>query len=623
MEIDGATRRSLELVEALTGDKNSCLLGVIDRTVTGAGGRLLASRVSNPLKDIEGINRRLDSVEFFTRFNRIRQEVRAILKACPDIERAVSRLSLGRGGPRDLANIKTALAIVPQLKNLVMSFNQNTDEQILSEFPDSLKTVLNNLGEHSNLVSTLEQALAEDLPLLARDGGFIREGFYPPLDEIKLLKNDSHKMIVELQNKYAEATGISNLKIKYNNVIGYFIEVQSKFAPEMLENKDFIHRQSVLNATRFTTVELTELENKIRGAADKALAMELEMFDNLVKDVRLASEDISRTAKAMAELDVSSALADLAVEKNYCRPQIDDSLVFDVKEGRHPVVENAISKENAGAFVGNNCQLDDAHGRLWLLTGPNMAGKSTFLRQNAIIAIMAQMGSFVPCASAHIGVIDKIFSRVGASDDLARGRSTFMVEMVETASILNQADERSFVILDEIGRGTATFDGLSIAWAVVEHLHELNKCRALFATHYHELTALTSKLPLMTLHCMKIKEFNDEVIFLHEVIDGAADRSYGIHVAKLAGLPRTVVKRAEQVLETLEREGKSQSVSQLAEDLPLFAAVRSKDEPAAQQIVPAMEALKELNPDNLTPREALDKLYELKNLAEESLKDAV
>ena len=537
MEIDGATRRSLELVEALTGDKNSCLLGVIDRTVTGAGGRLLASRVSNPLKDIEGINRRLDSVEFFTRFNRIRQEVRAILKACPDIERAVSRLSLGRGGPRDLANIKTALAIVPQLKNLVMSFNQNTDEQILSEFPDSLKTVLNNLGEHSNLVSTLEQALAEDLPLLARDGGFIREGFYPPLDEIKLLKNDSHKMIVELQNKYAEATGISNLKIKYNNVIGYFIEVQSKFAPEMLENKDFIHRQSVLNATRFTTVELTELENKIRGAADKALAMELEMFDNLVKDVRLASEDISRTAKAMAELDVSSALADLAVEKNYCRPQIDDSLVFDVKEGRHPVVENAISKENAGAFVGNNCQLDDAHGRLWLLTGPNMAGKSTFLRQNAIIAIMAQMGSFVPCASAHIGVIDKIFSRVGASDDLARGRSTFMVEMVETASILNQADERSFVILDEIGRGTATFDGLSIAWAVVEHLHELNKCRALFATHYHELTALTSKLPLMTLHCMKIKEFNDEVIFLHEVIDGAADRSYGIHVAKLAGCP--------------------------------------------------------------------------------------
>ena len=623
MEIDGATRRSLELVEALTGDKNSCLLGVIDRTVTGAGGRLLASRVSNPLKDIEGINRRLDSVEFFTRFNRIRQEVRAILKACPDIERAVSRLSLGRGGPRDLANIKTALAVVPQLKNLVMSFNQNTDEQILSEFPDSLKTVLNNLGEHSNLVSTLEQALAEDLPLLARDGGFIREGFYPPLDEIKLLKNDSHKMIVELQNKYAEVTGISNLKIKYNNVIGYFIEVQSKFAPEMLENKDFIHRQSVLNATRFTTVELTELENKIRGAADKALAMELEMFDNLVKDVRLASEDISRTAKAMAELDVSSALADLAVEKNYCRPQIDDSLVFDVKEGRHPVVENAISKENAGAFVGNNCQLDDAHGRLWLLTGPNMAGKSTFLRQNAIIAIMAQMGSFVPGAYAHIGVIDKIFSRVGASDDLARGRSTFMVEMVETASILNQADERSFVILDEIGRGTATFDGLSIAWAVVEHLHELNKCRALFATHYHELTALTSKLPLMTLHCMKIKEFNDEVIFLHEVIDGAADRSYGIHVAKLAGLPRTVVKRAEQVLETLEREGKSQSVSQLAEDLPLFAAVRSKDEPAAQQIVPAMEALKELNPDNLTPREALDKLYELKNLAEESLKDAV
>ena len=617
MEIDGATRRSLELVEALTGDKNSCLLGVIDRTVTGAGGRLLASRVSNPLKDIEGINRRLDSVEFFTRFNRIRQEVRAILKACPDIERAVSRLSLGRGGPRDLANIKTALAVVPQLKNLVMSFNQNTDEQILSEFPDSLKTVLNNLGEHSNLVSTLEQALAEDLPLLARDGGFIREGFYPPLDEIKLLKNDSHKMIVELQNKYAEVTGISNLKIKYNNVIGYFIEVQSKFAPEMLENKDFIHRQSVLNATRFTTVELTELENKIRGAADKALAMELEMFDNLVKDVRLASEDISRTAKAMAELDVSSALADLAVEKNYCRPQIDDSLVFDVKEGRHPVVENAISKENAGAFVGNNCQLDDAHGRLWLLTGPNMAGKSTFLRQNAIIAIMAQMGSFVPCASAHIGVIDKIFSRVGASDDLARGRSTFMVEMVETASILNQADERSFVILDEIGRGTATFDGLSIAWAVVEHLHEVNRCRALFATHYHELTSLVFKLPRMSLHCMKIKEFKDDVIFMHEVIEGAADRSYGIHVAKLAGLPKVVVKRSEQVLDSLENSGKSRNIVRLADDLPLFASVREKEENEIEKQAPALQALENLNPDDLTPKAALEKLYELKSLLSE------
>lgn len=624
MEIDGATRRSLELIDSLTGDKNACLLGVIDRTVTSAGGRLLCSRVANPLKDVTQINRRLDMVEFFTRYHSLRQELREALKAAPDIERAVTRLSLGRGGPRDLANIKTALSLVPKLKNIVCSFKDKSSEEMLSEVPEALQNVLNRLGEHSNLVDTLEKALDDELPLLARDGGFIREGYYPPLDDIKSLKNDSHKMIVELQAKYAERTGIANLKIKYNNVIGYFIEVQSKFTPQMLENPEYIHRQSVLNASRFTTVELTELENKIRGAADKALAMELEMFENLVQDIKLASEDILRTSKAYAELDVASALADLAVEHNYCRPQIDDSLAFDIRDGRHPVVEHAINKENAGTFVGNNCNLDDEHGRLWLLTGPNMAGKSTFLRQNAIIAVMAQMGSFVPCSFAHIGAIDKIFSRVGASDDLARGRSTFMVEMVETASILNQADERSFVILDEIGRGTATFDGLSIAWAVVENLHEVNKCRALFATHYHELTALTAKLDNMSLHCMKIKEFNDQVIFLHEVIDGAADRSYGIHVAKLAGLPKAVVKRAEQVLQSLEQDGKSHSVAKLADDLPLFAVMKAKeDEKVIEKTSPAVEALEQLNPDELTPREALDKLYELKNLLNKEYPDAV
>ncbi len=614
MEIDGATRRSLELVESLTGDKNSCLLGVIDRTVTGAGGRLLASRVANPLKDVAAINRRLDMVEFFTSYARIREDLRAVLKACPDIERAVSRLSLGRGGPRDLDNIRQALAVVPKLRNLLGGISSEPGETVPASLPEALQKVAAGLGRHEGMVDTLTNALADDLPLLARDGGFIRDGYYPPLDEVKLLKTDSHKMIVDLQAKYAEAAGIPNLKIKYNNVIGYFIEVQSKFAATMLENKNFIHRQSVLNAARFTTVELSELEDKIRGAADKALAMELEIFNNLVHDIQLASEDILRTAKAMAELDVASALADLAVEKNYCRPLVDDSLIFDVREGRHPVVENSISKDNAGAFVGNDCRLDEEKGRLWLLTGPNMAGKSTFLRQNAIIAVMAQMGSYVPCASAHIGVVDKIFSRVGASDDLARGRSTFMVEMVETAGILNQADERSFVILDEIGRGTATFDGLSIAWAVVEHLHEVNKCRALFATHYHELTALTSRLPNMTLHCMKIKEFNDDVIFLHEVIDGAADRSYGIHVAKLAGLPKSVVKRAEQVLTSLEQDGKSRSMAKLADDLPLFAVMREKEEEKAMAHSPALEALEKLNPDELTPRDALEKLYELKAL---------
>lgn len=608
MEIDGATRRSLELIDSLNGDKSSSLLGVIDCTVTGAGGRLLASRIANPLKDIAAINARLDAVEFFGTFHNIRQDLRQILKACPDIERAVSRLSLGRGGPRDLANIKIALGIVPALRNLLRG-----GDAAISGQPEAVRKVAADLGEHTQMVATLDSALEEDLPLLARDGGFIREGYSAALDEVKRLKNDSHKLIVELQAKYAEMTGIANLKIKFNNVIGYFIEVQSKFVPQMLEDKQFIHRQSVLNASRFTTVELSELEDKIRGAADKALAMELEIFEQLVRDIRLASDDILKTAKALARLDVAAALADLAVEKNYCRPVIDDSLAFEIRDGRHPVVEASINKNGGGTFVGNDCTLNDEKGRLWLLTGPNMAGKSTFLRQNAIIAVMAQMGAFVPCSSARIGVIDKIFSRVGASDDLARGRSTFMVEMVETASILNQADERSFVILDEIGRGTATFDGLSIAWAVVEHLHEANKCRTLFATHYHELTALTSKLPHMTLHCMKIKEFNDEVIFLHEVIDGAADRSYGIHVAKLAGLPRAVLKRSEQVLEHLEKNGKGNSMTQLADDLPLFAVLREKEE-AKPVSSPAQEALTALNPDELTPREALEKLYELKKL---------
>lgn len=613
MEIDGATRRSLELLDSQTGDKSASLLAVIDRTVTGIGARLLVSRLATPLVDIDEINKRLDVIEFFIAFPQIRQDLRALLKSCPDIERALSRISLGRGGPRDLANIRQALEIIPRLKNLLQSVESSSTEQIVRQLPPAVQNILSRFNAQNQLVMTLANALTDELPLLARDGGFVRNGYFPPLDEVKTLKDDSHQLITRLQSKYAEQTGISQLKIKYNNVIGYFIEVPSKFATEILADKSFIHRQSVLNAARFTTVELTELENNIRGAAEKALAMELEIFDNLIKDVLTAADDISRSAKAMAEFDVGAALADLAVEKNYCRPQIDESLVFDIKNGRHPVVENAIAKAHSGSFVGNDCCLSDDNSKIWLLTGPNMAGKSTFLRQNAIIAVMAQMGSYVPCDAAHIGVIDKIFSRVGASDDLAKGRSTFMVEMVETAAILNQADERSFVILDEIGRGTATFDGLSIAWAVVEHLHEVNRCRALFATHYHELTTLTSKLNRMSLHCMKIKEYNDEVIFLHEVIKGAADRSYGIHVAKLAGLPSVVVQRAEQVLESLETGDKEQQISKLAEDLPLFASLKPKVEENPQTLV-LRESLRHLNPDDLSPREALEKLYELKKL---------
>ena len=565
---------------------------MLDRTVTGAGARMLAGRIASPLVDTKEIGERLNVVEFFLNEEFIRDDVRALLKACPDIERAVSRLSLERGGPRDLAAIKTTLAAVPRLKNILSGASS---QNMVSELPEAVARIAGRMGHHENLVDELERALADELPLLARDGGFIREGYYPPLDEIRRVKNNSQQIILQLQEKYAAATDIPNLKIKYNNLIGYFVEVPAKFATRMLENKDFIHRQSVLNAVRFTTVELTEIENEIRGAGEKLLATELELFNKLVTEVRIAADDISRTAKALAELDVGAALADLAAEKNYCRPEIDDSFCFDVEDGRHPVVEASLAREHGGAFVGNDCRLGGDYSNIWLITGPNMAGKSTFLRQNAIIAVMAQIGSFVPAKRARIGVVNKLFSRVGASDDLARGRSTFMVEMVETASILNRADERSLVILDEIGRGTATFDGLSIAWAVVEHLHEVNRCRALFATHYHELTSLVGKLHKMSLHCMKIKEFNDEVIFLHEVIDGAADRSYGIHVAKLAGLPPVVLKRAEQVLSSLENDKKNANIKELADDLPLFSSLKKEEKkPSAVDA-----ALAEICPDNL------------------------
>ena len=611
MEIDGATRRSLELLESSSGDRGNSLLSVLDRTVTGAGARMLAGRIASPLVDTKEIGERLNVVEFFLNEEFIRDDVRALLKACPDIERAVSRLSLERGGPRDLAAIKTTLAAVPRLKNILSGASS---QNMVSELPEAVARIAGRMGHHENLVDELERALADELPLLARDGGFIREGYYPPLDEIRRVKNNSQQIILQLQEKYAAATDIPNLKIKYNNLIGYFVEVPAKFATRMLENKDFIHRQSVLNAVRFTTVELTEIENEIRGAGEKLLATELELFNKLVTEVRIAADDISRTAKALAELDVGAALADLAAEKNYCRPEIDDSFCFDVEDGRHPVVEASLAREHGGAFVGNDCRLGGDYSNIWLITGPNMAGKSTFLRQNAIIAVMAQIGSFVPAKRARIGVVNKLFSRVGASDDLARGRSTVMVEMVETASILNRADERSLVILDEIGRGTATFDGLSIAWAVVEHLHEVNRCRALFATHYHELTSLVGKLHKMSLHCMKIKEFNDEVIFLHEVIDGAADRSYGIHVAKLAGLPPVVLKRAEQVLSSLENDKKNANIKELADDLPLFSSLKKEEKkPSAVDA-----ALAEICPDNLTPREALDELYRLKALSEEN-----
>lgn len=615
MEIDNATRSNLELTESLNGDKKSSLLNSIDRTITGAGARLLMQRLINPSMDIKEINNRYDLIDFFITIPEIRTELRSYLRNFADMERIIARLSLNRGGPKDLAAIGLTLSYIPKVRNLIYAFGRYN--KILPEVPDVLKNVLNKLGEFSSLVSNLENALknAEDLPTFARDGGFIRDGYHSALDELHHLQCNSQSLIENLEKNYAAALNISNLRIRYNNVLGYYIEVPAKSTTEVLQNPKFIHRQSVLNAARFVTVELTDLEKKVREAKDKSVAMEVELYEKLVEDILCLSDEISVTVSAFAELDIASALADLAVEKKYCRPVVDTSTAFEVTDGRHPVVENAIEKSHEDAFVSNNCSLNGTNNRIWLLTGPNMAGKSTFLRQNAIIAIMAQMGSYVPCSSAHIGLIDKVFSRVGASDDLSRGRSTFMVEMVETAAILNRSTPHSFVILDEIGRGTATYDGLSIAWAVVEHLHEVNACRALFATHYHELTVLSSKLDALSLHCMKIKEFNDEVIFMHEVIAGTADRSYGIHVAKLAGLPPLVLKRAQQVLKSLENNPNKQSITSIENDLPLFAMLQTEleeeDKPSE-----LMQTLNDLNPDEFSPRDALEKLYELKRLAE-------
>jgi DNA mismatch repair protein MutS len=615
MAIDPATRRNLELLTTLAGQRAGSLLSVVDETITGAGARLLVGQLSAPLTEPAKINRRLDMVGFYVDESRRRQKVRTILRSAPDIERALARLSVDRGGPRDLAAIREGLAAGSALRRLF-------DGNALNPPPVGVQTDLDNLGEHAGLVDRMNIALAAELPLLTRDGGFVAAGYHPGLDECRALRDESRRLIAALQQDYCRQTGIENLKIKHNNVLGYFIEVTARRADEMMRsplNETFLHRQTMANAVRFTTVDLGELARKIDQAADNALALELEIFEDLRAQVIQHADTIAVTAQAIASFDVATANAELAITKRYVRPIVDDSDVFDIKAGRHPVVEAALAARNEGSFVANDCALDE-EGRIWLVTGPNMAGKSTFLRQNALIAIMAQMGAYVPAAAAHIGIVDRLFSRVGAADDLARGRSTFMVEMVETGAILHQAGPRALVILDEIGRGTATFDGLSIAWAAVEHLHEVNKCRALFATHYHELTALSSKLEALSNVTMRVKEWQGDVVFLHEVGAGAADRSYGIQVAKLAGLPQAVIARASEVLSALEstEADKPSAITTLADDLPLFAAsrpvsaVERSNEPSAIE-----KNLKDIHPDNLSPREALDELYRLKGLLDD------
>ncbi|MEE8515727.1 MAG: DNA mismatch repair protein MutS [Alphaproteobacteria bacterium] len=626
MEIDAATRRNLELTRNLAGTKDGSLLDTIDRTVTGAGARLLAARLAVPSTEPDVINRRLDQVQYFSDNPELREKLRAELRHCPDLERVLSRLSLGRGTPRDLAAVRDGLILAASLRRIIEG---ESERRHLTPPPPAIAAHVEDLGDHEDLVELLKGALASEVPALARDGGFIARGFRIELDETCTLRDESRRLIANLESRYKTVTAIPGLRIRHNNVLGYHIDVKPAQADKMAvaagpagEDRFFIHRQTLANTVRFTTTELMELETKISRAAERALALELEYFAELAVQILDRADAIAAAASAMAAFDVAGGLAELAVRERYSRPVVDSSLSFHITNGRHAVVEAAVNRDHSGAFVANDCDLGADAGdgaetsRLWLITGPNMAGKSTFLRQNALVAILAQMGSFVPAETAHIGVVDRLFSRVGAADDLARGRSTFMVEMVETAAILNQAGPRALVILDEIGRGTATFDGLSIAWATIEHLHDVNCCRALFATHYHELTALTANLAQLSNHTMRIKEWQGDVVFLHEVAPGTVDRSYGIHVAKLAGLPAAATGRAEQVLAALEAGDKADALSRLAEELPLFAANVAASIPKSSN--PAMDAvsqaLGDINPDELNPRQALDLIYRLKAL---------
>lgn len=612
MLIDPATRANLELVRTLSGEKSGSLLSVIDRTVTGGGSRLLAGRLAAPLTDPAEILARHDSLAFLHEDTLLRERLRGALREAPDMPRALSRIALDRAGPRDLAAVRHGLEAALAISALFEACPVAPPAELASA-QAALAAAPRDLAEK------LAAALDDDLPLLKRDGGFVRAGYAGELDELRQLRDESRKVIARLQAEYSETAGIRALKIKHNNVLGWFIEVPAAHADKLTsEPGTFIHRQTMAGAMRFTTTELSDLESKIANAGDRSLAIELEIFADLAASTVSVGDAVKAAAEALAVLDVTAALATLAEAEGYARPTVDDSLAFDIVGGRHPVVEQALRRDSGEPFVANDCDLgpgkDAGSGRIWLVTGPNMAGKSTFLRQNALIAVLAQIGSYVPAASAHIGVVDRLFSRVGAADDLARGRSTFMVEMVETAAILNQAGERSLVILDEIGRGTATFDGLSIAWAAIEHLHEVNRARALFATHYHELTALSQRLDRLENATVKVKEWKGDVVFLHEIVPGAADRSYGIQVAKLAGLPAAVVERARAVLTQLEEQDRRAPAEALIDDLPLFAAQVARPQPAAALAVSDElgELLDTLDPDDMTPRQAQEALYRLK-----------
>ena len=617
--LDAATRANLELTRTQTGEKTGSLLATIDMTVSAAGARELAARLAAPLGDMAAICGRHQAVRFFVGESTAREDLRHQLKNLPDMMRALSRLVLARGGPRDLQ----ALAVGLQGGQKVRVQLANMEGGVgLPEEISAMLTPLTCFGSDetskrlAHLVETLQAALGDTLPVLARDGGFVRDGYHAPLDQARELSSESRRVIAGLQARYSSETEIKALKIKHNGVLGYHIEVPAQHGDRLMApplNEIFIHRQTLANSVRFSSEELSALAGKISRAGETALALETEIFEQLCEQSVALADEIEACAKALAALDVTTALATLAVARDWVQPEMRDDLVFDIRGGRHPVVEAALLADGGSPFIPNDCALDGAakiQARLTLLTGPNMAGKSTYLRQNALIAILAHMGSFVPAREARIGLVDRVFSRVGAADDLARGRSTFMVEMMETATILNQASPRALVILDEIGRGTATFDGLSIAWAAVEYLHDIVGCRTLFATHYHELTGLGARLEGLANASMLVREHDGQLVFLHEVGAGAADRSYGIHVAELAGLPNAVIARARAVLALLEENRAAADLVPALDELPLF----TPQPIATPETDKLREALAALDPDRLSPREALDWLYRLRAL---------
>ena len=604
MAIDAASRDSLELTRSAAGSVSGSLLGEVDRCQTAGGRRLLAEDLGAPLTERHPIEQRLGLVAWLHEDAIRRERIRSALKALPDFSRALARLTAGRGSPRDLSLLRDGLGGAATLRNEI---------EREGDRPALLESLLPRLGGHAALVDQLKAALVESPPIDSSKGGYIAGGYDAALDALRDATSNGRRAIAALEARYRDATGISSLKIRHNAVLGYHVEVSAKHADKLMPpDSGFTHRQTLAGVVRFNSPELHDEASRVVEAGGHALAAEATHAEELTKLAVAAAPRITATAEAIARIDVAASHAHRAAETGWTLPHLTDERCFEIEAGRHPVVETAL-QHSGDRFVANDLSmgLDD---RLWLITGPNMGGKSTFLRQAALIAVLAQSGSFVPAARARIGIVDRLFSRVGASDNLARGRSTFMVEMVETAAILAQATPNSLVILDEIGRGTSTYDGLAIAWAVVEAMHDAVKCRTLFATHYHELTRLAGRLDCLSLHHVRAREWKGDLVLLHEVADGAADRSYGIAVAKLAGLPPAVVARAKSVLAKLETgRDATGGVAAGLDDLPLFAATPEPDHGPE----PLAAALGDIDPDSLTPREALEHLYRLKRLASE------